>query len=287
MNKLKNIKAYPALEKCDNIINKAIRKVLFWNTPLQIGTEKWVSRSISQDIKRDDIVICFASFVSHKVLRYINRKYNCRCINYFWDKVSVAKYPVIKDKAFENWTFDLDDANNWGMMYNPQFFIDSIKFEKKSKEYDVFFCGADRQGIWPNRVKLVNKYYAILKKHVKNEMMFYLVSNSKYANKDIVNKKRMNEKKYFEIMGKSKTVLEIVEPNEEWLTLRVFQALSNGIKVITNNHKITRYDFYSPEYIFILGVDDISKINDFIEKQLDYEIDLTYYSMQNWVERFL
>lgn len=70
------------------------------------------------------------------------------------------------------------------------------------------------------------------------------------------------------------------------MTQRPFLALSNNIKLVTNNKKIKDMDFYSPDNIFILEDDNISDLCDFLKNPIDIKNDLKYYSLSEWKERF-
>lgn len=116
---------------------------------------------------------------------------------------------------------------------------------------------------------------------------FYYVSND--IDRHYKHLHRISEKEYHSIVGKSKTVLEIVQPGQEWMTLRPLLALSNEIKVITNNRLIENERFYSPDNIFIFGKDSIDRLENFINsefKAID-SLNLKYYECQQWVKRFL
>ena len=62
-----------------------------------------------------------------------------------------------------------------------------------------------------------------------------------------------------------------------------------GKKLITNNIYAAEYDMYSRSNVFILGVDDNSRIKEFIDTPLEpYPKELVEkYSPQNWLETLL
>lgn len=244
----------------------------------------FLTDSVKSEIKNNDIVVCMASHYSPTILKYISKKYNKRCINYFWDKISISGYPVNKSKEFENWTFDIDDANYYSLEYNPQFYVDSIKIDKKIK-YDLTFVGADRNGQWKNRTTLVKKYYKLFDE-IGLKTFFYYVTKSTSIDEEIRHDKGLSNQEFIGVIGEGKAILEIVEPGREWLTQRPFLALSNNIKLVTNNKKIKDMDFYSPDNIFILEDDNISNLCDFLKNSIDIKNDLKYYSLSEWKERF-
>ena len=86
----------------------------------------------------------------------------------------------------------------------------------------------------------------------------------------------------------SKSILDIVNPNQSGLTLRVMESLFFKKKLITNNLFISEYDFYNSQNIFILGKDREEDLHDFINSNyIDVDDSIvTSYDYHNWVKRF-
>lgn len=283
LNAVEGISAFPVLRDV-NFFEKCVRRINFTLLPRHI--DQWLSKTWKNQIKSDDIVICMAAFWSPTILKRIKSKFNCRCINYYWDKINVAGYPVIYDKAYENWTFDLEDSKLYQMKYNPQFYVNDIQISNRKIKYDVMFVGADRNGKLENRVKMANECYRCMKK-MGLTTYFHLLTNSDKADREIVHHESISMRNLLQIMRQSKSVLELVEPNEEWLTLRPFQALSNNVKLITNNKKIADYDFYSQQNIFVIGEDRWEDLAKFLNSPFEYVPALENYSVYNWRDRFV
>jgi hypothetical protein len=66
---------------------------------------------------------------------------------------------------------------------------------------------------------------------------------------------------------KSKALLDLVQENQNGLTWRPIEAMYYRKKLITNYENIRQYDFYRKENIFILGKDDLSTLNLFINSE--------------------
>ena len=245
--------------------------------------------NFQQKIKNADIIVIIASQYSPYILKYLSKKYkNKRFINYYWDKIQISKYPIIKDNAYENWTFDKQDADKYGMKYNSQFFVDTLQLNSNREiDYDICFVGADREGLWKERTEIVNIWYEQFE-NMNLKVFFYYVSSQNKDKKSYIHSKRIPQNQYLEYVAKSKAVLEIVQPGCEWITLRPLLALSNKKKVITNNKYIKDEMCYSKENVFILGVDDLADLPQFLNsefKEIEHER-LWYYSITAWKERF-
>jgi hypothetical protein len=59
-------------------------------------------------------------------------------------------------------------------------------------------------------------------------------------------------------MLNSECVLDMQHPSNSGLTIRTFEALAAGAKLITFNHHITDYDFYNNKMIQVINFDDFS-----------------------------
>lgn len=283
INKIERFQTSPVLNSI-NLPLRVIRKAhMFSRIPgICIWFTGWQNK-----IDDVDCIICMASIYSGRVLKWIRRKNkSIKLINYYWDKMSVSGYKVEETEDYDNWTFDLKDSREYGINYNPQFFVQSIVLPRNEIKYDISFVGSDRRGRWKERTEIVeNCYKEFLETGCK--LFFYYVSPCS-GNTGYTHKNNLPQREYFRIFSESKAVLEIVQPGEEWITLRVMQALTNGKKLITNNRWIKNEPYYSGSNIFIYGEDDIERLNEFIKEPFE-DIDqsiLAYYSITEWGNRF-
>lgn len=239
-------------------------------------------------IKSNKRIVCIASRYSHFILKWINKKEKTtKLVNYYWDCVDISKYPVKYVDYYENWSFCKSDAEKYNMKYNPQFYVASMRLKNENVIYDASFVGADREGKWKNRIQLVNECYQTLKKN-DLKVFFYFVTQSNAANPEIRQNKRLSEHEYNKIVSMSRVIIELVEPGMEWVTLRPLMALTNKKKVITNNKKIVDERYYSKDNFFVLGIDDESRLKEFVFsefREIDKEI-LCYYEAKEWSRRF-
>lgn len=284
MNETSRVDVYPVLRDV-GIIGKCLRRINFKLFPFYV--DYWFSKKWINSIEKNDTVVCMAHYWSPAILKRISKKYNCNCINYFWDKVVVSGYPIERGKVFENWTFDLEDSRTYKMRYNPQFYVENLVEKNQIVEYDVCYVGADRNGTLVDRVAMANEYYSKMRE-LNLKLFFYLLTKSAKANAEIAANVPMNVKDVLDIMMKSKAVLEIIDSDKvEWLTLRPFQALTNNRKLITNNRKIVYYDFYNSNNIFVIGKDNWGDLPEFLNTPFEKMECLEKYSIENWKMRFL
>ncbi len=241
-----------------------------------------------KEIRPGKKIVCIASKYSPRILKWIKKKEpSVMLINYYWDSIAVSRYPVKEYPYYKNYTFCKKDSKQYAMLYNPQFYISSMKLPTNKLKYDISFIGSDREGVWEERAILVNQYYQLLKQKGFH-LFFYFVTKKQECPEEIRKQKWLTEEEYYKVVAESRVVLEIVNPEEEWITLRPLLALSNGKKLISNNRSIVEEAYYSKENIFILGLDKEQDLFSFINKPFTpiAEEILAYYDVQAWSKRF-
>lgn len=268
------------------ILGRAIRKIHI-KTGLP-GMHIWFT-DWYKDIKKYDIIICVATEYSIPVLRWIRRKVSneTRLINYYWDEIEISGYPIVYDKKFENWSFNKNNSDKYNMRYNPQFWIKTMNLETENCVYDVSCVAGDRNGKYAERTELVNKLYSLLcEKKLKS--FFWYVSSSDLVKDEIKRDKDLTQREFLECIKKSKSIIELTEKDNPWITQRTLYALSNKKKLITNNYYIIDEKFYNSNNIFIIGRDDLNNLESFIKSPFQNieEEALTWYELEEWIKRF-
>jgi hypothetical protein len=103
---------------------------------------------------------------------------------------------------------------------------------------------------------------------VKDDFSFYSLSDS-----DIVS-----------LTSKAKSVLDIHIPIQTGLTIRTFETLKLGKKLITTNDSIVKESFYNTNCISILNRKNVKLDPDFFTKTCSFETNkFDKYSLQNWI----
>lgn len=281
----KQIDAVSALRQQDSLFIKGLRRLSFkYNIGIGFWLGKW-----KYNINQYDLCICIASKYSTNILKWISKKNeDVRLINYYWDKIEVLKYPIKKDLMYESWSFDKENSIEYDMYFNPQFYADDLKLPNQKIKYDISFVAADRGGEWKERTKLVKDIHSqLIDTHLN--LFFYYVCSDTFNRTDYMYDKKMSETNFLKVVSSSKAILDIVDPQHSWNTLRPLLALTNGKKLITNNSGVKKEKYYNKENIFIIGEEDIRKIGEFISSPfvpLSEEVK-KYYEVSSWMNRFL
>jgi len=229
-------------------------------------------------LKDRDMVIVFANQNRH-VLDYI-RKHNphVRLIYWYWNPVYRCISPsILSDDLCEKWAFDAVDCKNHGMGYNTTFYLDSITLPIRPISYDVFFSGRDkgRMDAITNVVEEFEKLGLSCFIHIVPD------NNAKKV-------ARISYEQTLDYIAQSKAILDFIQEGQMGLTVRTMESLFLNRKLITNNKNIIHEDFYSPENIFILGVDELKDLPAFMEtnyvpvaEEIRQKYDIT-----SWLKRF-
>ena len=202
---------------------------------------------------------------------------DCSFIYYTWDSFenNPNAFSILHffDKKL---TFDPLDAESFKLEFRPLFYID--KYEKmkniKKSKYKMLFLGTAHS----DRYRISNDVVNWCKKHdfstftyyyMQSKLVYFLKSKFDASFKDF-DYKKLNFKslsideiiKYYE---DSSIILDINHPNQRGLTMRTFEALGAGKKIITTNKEIKKYSFYNSNNIFVIDRENIELEKAFFE----------------------
>jgi hypothetical protein len=224
---------------------------------------------------------------------------NCQFIFYTWDSFTNNPHPLSILKYFDRkFTFDSNDALKYKLNFRPLFFLDSFRDIKNignyNIKYNLLFIGtahSDRYKIsseienWcvNNRLRSYCFYYM-------HGLLVYIFL--KYFDKSIkklsfnrLSFRTLNKFEILEFYKSSDVVLDINHPGQSGLTMRTFESIGAGKKLITTNTEIKKYSFYNPNNIFIINRDKI-KMDKYIFESTYENIDTNIYekmSIEGWI----
>lgn len=204
---------------------------------------------------------------------------------------SVSLYPYF-DK---NFTFEPGDAITYKLHFRPLFFLDNFRIQKQTpKKYDITFIGSAHTDRYVIGEKV--KHFAKIL-NLNTFFYYYTPGKTVFALKKLFDKtlQKFDEKKlsfkklkHSEIMSiyeESFSVLDINKPIQKGLTMRTFEALAAGKKLITTNTDLINYPFYSLRNTTILNRDDIVLHEDFFKspfQELESNV-LEKMSLNSWI----
>ena len=274
----KGISIYQLL-KDQPLLFRIIRRLFFiLKLPKNIWYSEWKHK-----LREAKTILIFS--VKHVEVLYYIKSINpeIRIIFWYWNPVFRSINPhKIPDKLCEKWSFDKNDSRKYNMRYNSTFYPDNIKLPHNEIVYDVVFLGQDK-----GRRSLINNIQNQLLASEINPLI-YIVDDNANARNYKGSSPLVSYQEYLSFISKSTAILDVVQEGQDGLTLRVMEALFFQKKLITNYKLITTYDFYNPNNIFIIGVDKIEHLKQFLSipfKPISNAV-LDYYDVSNWLKRF-
>lgn len=213
-------------------------------------------------------------------------------IHYNFDPLT--EYPLLIsnlqyfDKKF---TFERSDAQKYNLHFRPLFYLDEYRDsdrEFQHFEYDVVFIGSahtDRYVVGEKVKAVANKlnlksffyYYAMGKTAFRLKKLFD--SNMKQFDLKTVSFEKLNHEQIIDYYRKSKAVLDINKPFQNGLTIRTFEVLAAGRKLITTNTDIKNYPFYNPDNILIIDRENVELHPDFFTTKFVHADEKMLYMM--------
>lgn len=225
---------------------------------------------------------------------------NTKFINYNWSSIQMYDYRDYMKYFNRVISFDMKDAGRYSEIeYIPLFYTDEFDELRHIdaedgfyKDIDIMFIGRAQSIGRQNFVKNVEDFCG------SNSLkcFFYLYYPFRQFIKDFVNGKRwtnvrfkfLSLKEISVFFARSKVIIDSPMTIQEGLTMRTFETLGSGKKIITTNKNILTEPFFRNDYISIIDEDNIQIDLDFIRNpSFDWNPEIENYSIHNWVKRVI
>lgn len=243
----------------DNMPLRILREVCFRlpGFPKKI----WYNKSILEN-RYSFINIMDVNITKH-YLKWIQRNYPKAQLNFLYDNM-VGKARNIKPCKIPHnvrvWTYDDYDARMYGIRIYKNYWIREMVFKtRKDPEVDVFFAGKDK-GRGEDLLILEKKLQKIGLK-----TKFVITRDKKLSRDKIYYQPSIPYEQVIDIDTRSRAILNITMKNQEGVTMRDMESVAIGVKLITTNKNIINKDLYHKNNVFILGVDDLDSLPEFLK----------------------
>lgn len=219
---------------------------------------------------------------------------------YIWVPISRNLELLEFSKEYSQvFSFEEKDCKNYGFRFLPNFYSSYFsnkvfQKEKIEKTKDIFFMGIYRKDRYELKEKIekLNLNTDILLYH--NRISYYLKKFFKYSEyKGIKSSKlvflKMDRKEIYQRILQAEVLLDNSEIGQEGLTQRILDSLVLKKKVITTNSNVTTYDFYNPNNILVINLENPEITSKFFDKpytDIDEKI-IKKYSLERWVNYLL
>ena len=226
--------------------------------------------------KQDELyLVCYESFhmsYSRKFLKYVKRTYK-KCKTVFLFSNPVCEYNMrrlmrIRDLYDEVFTFNREDAVNNGFIYcKEEGFVLPVLGPIEKLTSDVFFVGSDK-----GRLGLLHSIYEYLS---KNGVLcnFYIVGvpKEKQIYKGIKYNQTISYEEVLENVKGSRCILEVLQNNQCYMSLRTAEAIQYHKKLLTTNLEIVDSDVYNPNIIQTVNKAEDIDVN-FIKREISADL---------------
>lgn len=204
----------------------------------------------------------------------------------------LKEYPVLISnlKYFDKkFTFERNDSIRYGLSFRPLFYLDEYKsLMSNVYDYDIVFIGSAHTDRY-----IVGEQVKSIAEKLKLKYFFYYYAMGKIAFrirkivdkelKQFDNKKlsftKLSHHQIIDYYKRTKSVLDINKPFQEGLTIRTFEVLASGRKLVTTNSDIKNYPFYNPNNVLILDRAHIELNQSFFNSEFEKIDDEVLYMM--------
>ena len=223
--------------------------------------EKVISRAGLGTI--DYVLIVIGEALSPKALQKLRASHpSAKVLLYMWD--SFDNKPALRahlDQVDAAYSFDGEDCRKYSMIFRPLFFGTEYEdFVRRPVEFDLAFIGTAHDDRYP----AVKRVKASLPHDRSLFHFFYIQSPLLYAWRRLTDAhlrgasvadfsfRSMPKTEVVDILARSRAALDVQHPRQRGLTIRTFEAMGAGLKLVTTNPDVRNYDFFDPQNILVI-----------------------------------
>ncbi|MBU0633199.1 hypothetical protein KKA17_11205 [bacterium] len=258
---------------------------------------KKILNSISVDMY-DIVFVIRGGILSVATLEHLKQKLpHAKFVMYQWDSMKQNRYESIMTYFDVIKTFDKQDSIQYKLDYLPLFYTskysDIVK-NKKNKKYDLVFYGAyhsDRLEIIKYMENFCKQNDLIFKSHlyITKMALFRLLMTGAIGLDGLKYLKTysIDTKEILEVYRETFAVLDIELNIQNGLTIRTFEALGAGLKLITTNKSIIDEPFYNDKNIFVLDRNSLNMDMVFFQNNFYFDTNFDNYLFENWLNNLI
>lgn len=198
--------------------------------------------------------LCFVFFMTsltrynEPFFKYLKANYpGCKLVVYFDDIVSAFKKVwsfdySLADKYFDlKISYDEGDCKRYGFLFYPTpYSVVEIKDNPTISQSDLFFCGAAKQ----RYVQITDIFRCCSQNDIKSDFIVARYGDNKKLDGIKYVTYVIPYRNYLEHMIKSNCLLDIIQEGSRGFTIRTWEALVYGKKLLSNNPEILNAPFY-------------------------------------------
>ncbi|NSL89787.1 hypothetical protein ECE50_023290 [Chitinophaga sp. Mgbs1] len=177
-----------------------------------------------------------------------------KAIMYQWDSNKTNPFIHLIPSFDRCFSFDFEDCENAAQLeYVPLFYTDDVKLAaarpKETLVYDFFFMG----WYFPERYAAVINFRKYAESRGWKLKAFLYIPFTTYVkerlkgikpDRSIVSFRQMSRQEYLSTLCTSRVMVDVSNPNQTGLAMRIIEAFACGVKVLTNNRRLMNDKIY-------------------------------------------
>lgn len=261
--------------------------------------DRYISRviAINKGQSFDYILICRGEAFTPLTIQHLRKEFpSAKVLLYFWDILRCADVRFNIPYADRAMSFDPQDAEeNQGLEFRPTFFVNDYRAVRDipDNKNDVCFIGT----LHSNRHKIIKKiersftdkgfrFYKYL--YVPSPLVYIkdFITKFPYISLSEVHFAPISVLDTVKVLNETKAVFDINYTAQKSLSTRAYEAMAARRKYITTNPEVKTYDFYNPNNIAVVDLNNIKLSKEFMDTPFEPvpEEILYYYSVAGLVD---
>lgn len=218
-------------------------------------------------------------------------------LTYLWDSILNFDCRYLIGYFDEAFTFDPADSEEYNIRYYPTFVRDEVLANRKNcqnfsrETFDLLLIGGYQKARYEFLKKMipeVKRNNINLYHHLYIPLIPYIYQNltGNRIEKKYIKFNTLQFNEILSLYSKSKCIIDIGHKNQTGITMRIYEALGSGKKVLTNCETIKKTEYFSVDNICIIDTEDFTLPLDFIKRK-SYDTDISALSLNNWITTIL
>lgn len=284
------------IQKLENIFHRFFRKDIQYIHKIYTKNFNNHSQKKLRELKKcktkfDYCLVIRGDLIPEFVIKHA-RSISNKMVDFQLDGLSVSSKILDYHKYFDDiFVFDPEDVKKYpeaALHFLPNCYFGEPDFSIPS-EIDLLYIG--------QFIEKRHQQLSSIHNYLESQQMHYSSYTSLYQGRDFIplhpkilhHKISTTYQENIDFVKKSKTLIDFKRDEHDGLSLRFFEAIQYGKKIITDNFSVKNYDFYHPNNIFVTNYVNLEGLVDFLQspyQSLPSEL-VEKYSFKNWINTIL
>lgn len=228
---------------------------------------------------------CLLRNISKKAPRAVKSLYSWNIITD--DKKYKKMRDLVDEAGFKYYCYDRGNCKKYSFHFNTIMYDRTLSLPKTEIKYDTIFVGFLKD----KKDKLLNLYQTFQKANVDAKFVIVDLNGQVSGLPFEVRSQYIDYNSYLEMVNSSRSILDIVQADQDGFSMRVMESIFLNKKLITTNKTIKDAKFYNKNNILVIDLAHTSRedIAEFFQLEFqEYPESIReYYSLESWAGRFV